>query len=448
MGYEVLNIFSNQLSPRLLYTLDVIFRDILGTTFTITTNSKEFDKYQGPKIAYSDQSFPNAFSIKPIDLLFESGIREVDIEVDRTSEIPRLFSHKKTADINFDVFSATFYLVSRYEEYLPHRTDKHDRYMHTESIAWRYGFLMKPVVNHWVLELANALKEKFPSFQYLQPQFTFTPTFDVDDAYFLKNQPFSKQILSLLGSLKKGDKKLLKEKWKILTSDFLDPYDTFEASIMELMQENIRPIFFVLMGNYGGFDNAIDADNLKFRGVIKAIADYCDIGIHPSYASNLDESLLENEIQELNEILHRPIVKSRQHYLKIKLPGTYQKLINKDIKEDYSMAYAGFPGFRASIATPYYFYDLDYEKKTNLLIYPTSLMDGTLKNYLKLSTTEAEEWIIQIIQEIKNVNGTFISLWHNNSISDFGEWEGWQAVYRFMIKNSVKKSEGNSESSK
>ncbi len=441
MSNGILKIFSHQISPRLLFALDVIFVDILNCGYSITTNKREFQSYEGPKIAYSEQLFENAILIRPEDILFETGIREVEIEVDRTTDIPKLFINTRTPVLGFDIFAATFYLVSRYEEYLPHRTDKHDRYLHTESIAWRYGFLMKPVVNYWAIELDTHLKNTFVGFLTPEAEYKFLPTFDVDDAFFIKYKPLDRIILSLLGSLKNADKQMFLYKWRIINAKETDPYETFEMLIEELLSYKVKPIFFFLMGDYGGFDNAISNHNPRFREIIKAVADHCEVGIHPSYASNSDHNLLNAEIKKLSEILHRPIAKSRQHYLKLKLPGTYQNLINLDILEDYSLVYAGFPGFRAGIASAFYFYDLDYEKKTSLKIYPTCVMDGTFKNYLKFNIEESCQLLIQIIQEVKNVKGVFVPLWHNNSVSDFGEWGNWSRVYRTMIKNAIDKSE-------
>ena len=43
-------------------------------------------------------------------------------------------------------------------------------------------------------------------------------------------------------------------------------------------------------------------------------------------------------------------------------------------------------GFRASICTPFYFYDLRIEELSNKLkVHPFSVMDATFKYYLKLN---------------------------------------------------------------
>ena len=61
-------------------------------------------------------------------------------------------------------------------------------------------------------------------------------------------------------------------------------------------------------------------------------------------------------------------------------------------------------------------------------------MDATLLYYLKLSPQASLIQISELIEEVKNVNGTFISLWHNDTFSNHKQWEGWQSVYTEMVK--------------
>ena len=98
------------------------------------------------------------------------------------------------------------------------------------------------------------------------------------------------------------------------------------------------------------------------------------------------------------------------------------------------MGYASHLGFRASICTPFYFYDLELESSTIMKVHPFSVMDATLKYYLNLQPEEALENIHKIVDEIKNVNGHFISLWHNETWSNYKDWSGWSYLYEQMLK--------------
>jgi hypothetical protein len=101
------------------------------------------------------------------------------------------------------------------------------------------------------------------------------------------------------------------------------------------------------------------------------------------------------------------------------------------------MGFAATPGFRAGICTSFLWYDLESEVATKLRIHPFAVMDGTLLDYMKLDFQSAIEFVKPLIDEIKNVGGTFISLWHNESLSDDKRWKGWVKVYEEMLEYAV-----------
>jgi len=162
-----------------------------------------------------------------------------------------------------------------------------------------------------------------------------------------------------------------------------DPYDTYGYQMEIHKQYSISPIYFFLLGDYGLNDKNIPFKNKTFQSLIKYISDYCEVGIHPSYASNSNIEILTEEISRLQKITHRNTSKSRQHFLKLNLPNTYRNLIDNDIEADYTMGYAEKSGFRASICSPFYFYDLDTELETKLQIFPFTIMEATYQLYAR-----------------------------------------------------------------
>lgn len=119
------------------------------------------------------------------------------------------------------------------------------------------------------------------------------------------------------------------------------------------------------------------------------------------------------------------------------MPETYRNLLHLGIREEYSMGYADQIGFRASIAHPFNFFDLESNKSTDLIVYPFQVMDVTLRDYLKMNPDQAIEKIGSIITQIKTVGGTFSILWHNESLSEWKEWTGWSSVFTQMLEMSV-----------
>jgi hypothetical protein len=158
------------------------------------------------------------------------------------------------------------------------------------------------------------------------------------------------------------------------------------------------------------------------------------IGIHPSYKSNANEFQLHNEIERLESILQKHISSSRQHYLVLSLPKTYQTLIEQEIEHDYTMGYGDLCGYRAGTARSHHWFNLITNQITKLRVHPFIYMDGTLNEHMKLSPEGAQEKIVELFMETKKFGGDFIFLWHNDTIGDYGHWKGWSQVLEFTLR--------------
>jgi len=431
----MLLVYTHKVTPRLSYIFKQFFWRILQIPVSFTTKVDEFVAHNGPKVSYSKSPLGSEFFIRSHDLLFDQGINDIDITILKWDDVPCFFPAGEASTIPFDIFAASFYLISRYEEYLPHVQDAHERFPADESIAYKNGFLEQPVIDIWAYKFLNLLQEKFPNYDYKKKSFEMISTIDVDMAYAYKQ----KGIVRTLGGFFKDIVQLdFVNFWNRLLAVLnfkKDPYDTFLEILNVKKEYNVNTIFFFLLGNYTTFDKNISWGNNKFQSLIKSVGDYAKIGMHPSYFSYKDISLLKKEKQRLESIINTPVNSSRQHYLRLSFPETYQYLIDLDVEEDYTMGYAKRVGFRASTCTPFYFYDLDFEIQTPLKLFPFAFMDVSLKQYMELDNNESLKKILELKNAVKNVNGTFISLLHNNSLSDAGEWVGWKEIYLKMITN-------------
>jgi hypothetical protein len=98
------------------------------------------------------------------------------------------------------------------------------------------------------------------------------------------------------------------------------------------------------------------------------------------------------------------------------------------------MGYASIAGFRASICSPFPWYNLEDEVITKLMLHPFAYMEGTYKFYQSKTKSQMKQEVQEFIKITKQVNGEFISLWHNDTLSEWKEWKGWSAIYEEMIK--------------
>ncbi len=429
-----------KITNRIQFTMQLIFNRLLGLKFNITTSLSEFEEYTGPKFSYGVPVDEKYLFFASNGLLNESVIKARELR-HFTFEGSNVFFPivNRFSALPFDLFAASFYLVSRFEEYLPHMRDNHNRFLAAGSDACQQGYLHKPLVNIWALRIMDILESWFPRLEYTLPEYTFIPTIDVDAAYAFKNKGLTRAIGGIGKALQKKDFEEMHRRIKVLLGFEHDPFDTFELQMHLQKKYKYDAIYFILLADYGPYDKNCPHNNRYFRSLIRYLSDYAEIGIHPSYASSLQPSLIAMETARLAKILKQEVIHSRQHFLKLTLPETYRNLINNDILHDYTMGYAEATGFRASICTPFPFFDLDQDMVTNLTIHPFAVMDGTLKDYLKLSPAKATVEIHNLINEVKKVGGTFIPLWHNSTLSDKNEWKGWLDVYINMVEEGLRK---------
>lgn len=430
----MLLIYTTSTTARLKYTFDLIFREILGIEYSITHNAFEFGLSVLPKFNYSEEKVADELFFYSSKLLFEKGIRQQEISVFDWENTKAFFATHPKYIFPFDPFAASFYLVSRYEEYLPHKRDHYDRFDAAESIAFEKRFLQKPVVNIWAKKIQKTLSEKFPELKFPKRSYQFISTVDIDNAYAYKEKGLMRTGGAFVRSLLKFDFKNISERASVLFGYKKDPYDTYDLLNTIQQKYELKCIYFFLLGDYDENDKNVSVSRKKFQSLIKSVADYSDVGIHPSFASNTSPEKLRKEISRLRKVLKRDITKSRQHFLMMHFPATYRRLIDQDITDDYTMGYSGDVGFRASICTPFYFYDLDLETPTKLKVHPFAVMDATLKYYMKVKPEDALSYVEPLVQAVKDVDGTFISLWHNESLSDIQPWEGWRDVYEQVVK--------------
>ncbi len=431
-------IYSKFNSPRLAFVCYQVFDIWLGLKHSITAHSEVYQRYEGIKLNYSEENILIAELFLPASTLLKAtSIENTRRTILKYNKIPALFKTEiPHSALPFDLFATIFFHLSRYEEYLSFQADQHERFTYKESWAYQNDCLHIPIVDQLVLVLKQLIIEKYPHAVFPERAFLFKPTYDIDMAWAYKYKGIVRTLGGLLKDTFQGNSEKLQEKWQVLVHNKSDPYYTFDLFSQLDQQYNMAPIYFFLLGDYSKYDKNINIHQKDFRYLVQHIANTHSIGIHPSYRSNTSGKRLKKEIERLKNITKQKISKSRQHFLKLHLPATYRNLLKYNITEDYSMGYAGQIGFRAGTSLPFYWYDLQSETTTKLLIHPFQIMDVTLKDYLHLTPEQAKNTISEMIKTIRSVNGTFCSLWHNSSFSTIGGWEDWKEVYIHLLEEA------------
>jgi hypothetical protein len=432
----MLLIYTHQLTPRNHYIFDLLLNQILGIAFEVTNDVDAFLKSSNPKLNYSKARFADEFFIESVALLFEKDLAEQKITVSNWNDLKIFFQTTENSAIPFDVFAAAFYLVSRYEEYLSYAADKYGRYVATDSLAFQNNFLQTPLVNKYAHLLKGLLLKLYPQLQFKEQQYQFVSTIDIDNAYAFIGKGFYRTAGALVRSFINGDTDAIKERMAALQFKTRDIYDTYDYYFDLQKEFQFQSVFFFLLGDFTRYDKNLPHHSSRFQQLIKRIATEAQYGLHPSYTSNGNQKQLQKEVMRLQKITGEKVTKSRQHFLKLTMPQSYQSLIAAGITNDYTMGYADVAGFRASICTSFLFFDLSKNETTSLLIHPFAVMDATLNKYMNLMPDDAILVVQKLITEVRNVNGTFMSLWHNETLSETGIWKGWRTVFEFTIKQA------------
>ena len=421
-------VYTTAITARLQYVLQFVGEQWLGHPLEVTNERSVALAHAGLLISYSvERVRTDAFLVVPQGLLEQNDIREQDIVVDNSGEFP-VFFHT-SGDCSFDFFSAIFFLLSRYEEYLPHQLDEYGRYPHKNSLAFRNGFLDRPLINEWL----NAISRQLHQHGELLPEgraqtwkprfrplpFTFLPTYDIDIAWSYRHKGFWRNLAGGMGDLIRGRWSAVNNRIAVCMGRRPDPYDVFGWLNQLHERHSLRPYYFFLFApRRGRFDKNIDPRKSAMQALARDHAIRYPVGIHPSWRSGDEPGLLVRERELLSAATGTEIVASRQHYIRMRMPDTYRQLPDAGIHFDFSMGYGSINGFRASVALPFYWYDLEKETSTSLMIFPFCFMEANSYFEQKQDAAAGLQEMRNYYARVKQIGGLFCMIWHNSFLTD------------------------------
>lgn len=417
----MLLIYSPHITSRLSYVCEFIFSRVIPCDYKLSSGIAEFSGYQGPKINYSGNKSTAAFDIHNSSLLFETDVKQSQLEG------LELFPASKE-ELPRDVFASVFFMISRYEEWLPYTPDRHGRFEAANSILWKHHCLDVPVVDQWCYRLKDLLLQQFPSLQFRQRRFSYLSTIDVDNDYAYLGKPLYRTIGASVKDLLKGNMKQWKQRLAVISGKAPDPFENCEfQTALSIAHRSPLLYFFLTLERQSAYDRAVPFANPLFEAMLKKIKHKAQAGLHPSYFS-AEQKMIAKEKRQLEQLLGQPVNKSRQHYLHFDIKTTPQQLIAAGIAEDHSMGFASHYGFRAGTCTPFRYFDFHQNEAATLEMVPFCVMDSVYYDYLKKPVGEAERLMLQEMQQVRAVDGTFVSVWHDRSFSEL-HYPGWRALY-------------------
>lgn len=327
-----------------------------------------------------------------------------------------------------DIVAATVFMLSRWEEVVVPTRDDHSRFPATACVAFKQDFLDRPIVDEYALILQAWLKTVLASWTPHTPsQFTIRLTHDVDT---LRSATWRRLAGDVL--LRRSPSRALEGAKGLLRIE----QDVFLRGVYELAelseQSGLRSAFYFMTADRSRRDSGYD---ITSRAVTRLVNDLRqrghEVGFHAGYLTweNPARFLLEKE--RMDRAIGAARYGGRQHYLRFSTPGTWRLWESAGLSYDSTLGYADHEGFRCGTCHPFRPFDIEQDRRIDLLEIPLIVMDGTLKQYRRLTPLQGERRILALARRCQRVNGVFTLLWHNTSL--MGKWDLWAPIYRRLV---------------
>ena len=296
--------------PRADIAFDWIFKAIVHDRLGVVLSCEKSDghvklEHNSKLLRVNDTFFRNAAgkwlhaSTLPVIPLATWRLDELPVAPNLTDQnVPVLFGSagfqmddKGNGWLNLDVFGSAFFMLSRYEEAVVKERDEHDRFPASASIAYKAGFLDRPLVDEYVEILWEAMRRVWPNIERKSSTFRTLVSHDVDHpsrfAYRRPLQAFSEFATELMPKLQL--RRAIRGAWIQIRShsrlQLQDPYNTFDWLMDISEKRELTSAFYFMCGRTAAaFDADYEIEHPAFRRLMRSIHDRGhEIGLHPSY---------------------------------------------------------------------------------------------------------------------------------------------------------------------
>ncbi|MDM8527693.1 polysaccharide deacetylase family protein [Anaerolineales bacterium HSG24] len=415
------NVKTNVPSIIVVPTTDIVWHDLLNcSSNSLTWVSTNQVVPSGIKLPFDDKT--------PV-LLWGKGYTEnhkpfVELRDD------------KTVVFYADIIATIFFMLSRWEETVVGIRDEHERFPATASVAYKQGFLDRPIVDEYALILREWIRVLLPTWTPKSHQFTVKLSHDID--HLARFSSIKAGFRNLAGDIIKRrnisqTRQTVVDLWWQQFNLALTPQMQGIKKLAEFSEQNgMQSTFYFMATDPSPYDKGYDLTSSVIRYCIKELLkNGHEIGFHPGYYTFNNPEQLAKEKSRLNIALRKTQYGGRQHYLRFQVPNTWRHWEQIGLSYDSTMGYAEYEGFRCGTCHPFQPFDVIKNRILNVTEIPLIVMDVTLKQYRHLSPQEGYLRIITLAQRCKNVGGTFTLLWHNTSFDD--NWKPWINMYKLVL---------------
>jgi hypothetical protein len=455
-------------APERFYVLKVIFNEFLGINYVYkeapTAKCMEVRLADNPSkvLVWPDLFFqletvkwltPKSLPIEPLPMWHaKSDLPEVILA---NPSIPVIFGVNKGTwfrgnenkiELGVDITGSIFFILTRYEELVVAERDEHKRFPAKASLAYRAGFLDRPIVDEYIEILWACLKRLWPGLTRKEQRYRVWLSHDVDIPLCAVGRPWIMVIRRAGGDLvRRGNISLFARRVqsRLLNDPRFDPCNTFDFIMGISERYNLKSTFFFKAGHSNPlYDNNYSLEDPWIQTLMQRVYESGhEIGIHPSYEGYRDEKTLRLECERLRRVaeslgISQECWGSRQHYLRWENPVTWQICEESGVDYDSTLGFADHVGFRCGTGHEFPVFNLRTRSPLRLRERPLVAMDTTLlaPQYMALRPEQAIEWIERLSSTCRRFGGTFSLLWHNSNLI-----ESWQReLYLKVLEAAVR----------
>ena len=372
-------VYTHRVTTRLRYVFTHFFETYTDYQVVFTDVLETFIAHNGPKLSYTKQALGNEFFVQSHGILFDQGLKDYELQLEMWEGTPVFFPCSENSAVPFDVFAATFYMLSRYEEYMPHIKDSMGRFATQNTLLFQSNALDKPVVDIWAKHFLTRFSDFFPEIVSKQHKVRLQTILEVPECFAYKSKSLLRTLVeSVLDifSFKLGS---VLDRFRVRFGFREDPFNIYQDWIGWHNELGLPTQVLFLFSRPGARDRNISIFKRGFQAKIKQVSDYVPVSLLASFQSVETVGLLEAERKRLGHLIHRPLRLVRQHQIGLRLPDTYKNFTSCGFEKDYSLQFTDCVGYRAGTGFPFYFYDISIEQRIALQIHPVAVSETVLR---------------------------------------------------------------------
>jgi hypothetical protein len=434
--------------PERLYIIDILFNEFLGLEYNVQV-SKNIKDYHieidnTNKLIIEDSFFSKTSETKgylhqefiPNKIEYYSSDFSADNNMPVLFGIPEIhFDSNNVCICKIDIFSSSFFMLSRWEEFVVKTKDQYQRFPDKLALSQRMNFHYRPIVNEYCELLWTLLKKNGLSAKRKERKAQLVITHDVDNIIKYKScynylRTTAKNII--YDKSLKEIKNTVKQYISTLRNYEDDIFYTFDFLMSVSESVNLKSNFFFIPNIKGETDFRYSIYSPKIKKTITEITKRGHhIGLHGTFESYNKPQSFKNEFSRFSDIGVN-ILHGRQHYLRFENPTTWQLWNENNLRTDSTMSFSNDGGFRCGTCFQYSVFDIIRRKKLQLKESPLIVMEVALKAKYP-SVEKFYNKCIELAETTKRYNGQFVLLWHNDNILS-GEWQHLGNKYKQLIK--------------